>query len=208
MITPALLPYGDAGLLLEVADTAEVVVLADACRAADLPGVLDVVPAARTVLLVLEPGTELASVRQAVEKLEVRAGEDAPAPAGSIEIPVVYDGPDLAEVARLTGLSEADVVAAHTGRAWRVAFGGFAPGFAYLTGGDPRLAVARRDEARTVVPAGSVGLAGEFSGIYPRSSPGGWQLIGRTDAVLWDLDRDPPALLAPGAEVRFTVAGT
>ncbi|MEN3302633.1 allophanate hydrolase subunit 1 [Pseudonocardia sp.] len=208
MITPALLPYGDAGLLLEVADTAEVVVLADACRAADLPGVLDVVPAARTVLLVLEPGTELASVRQAVEKLEVRAGEDAPAPAGSIEIPVVYDGPDLAEVARLTGLSEADVVAAHTGRAWRVAFGGFAPGFAYLAGGDPRLAVARRDEARTAVPAGSVGLAGEFSGIYPRSSPGGWQLIGRTDAVLWDLDRDPPALLAPGAEVRFTVAGT
>jgi KipI family sensor histidine kinase inhibitor len=208
VITPALLPYGDAGLLLEVADTAEVVVLADACRAADLPGVLDVVPAARTVLLVLEPGTELASVRQAVEKLEVRAGEDAPAPAGSIEIPVVYDGPDLAEVARLTGLSEADVVAAHTGQAWRVAFGGFAPGFAYLTGGDPRLAVARRDEARTAVPAGSVGLAGEFSGIYPRSSPGGWQLIGRTDAVLWDLDRDPPALLAPGAEVRFTVAGT
>jgi KipI family sensor histidine kinase inhibitor len=208
VITPALLPYGDAGLLLEVADTAEVVVLADACRAADLPGVLDVVPAARTVLLVLEPGTELASVRQAVEKLEVRAGEDAPAPAGSIEIPVVYDGPDLAEVARLTGLSEADVVAAHTGQAWRVAFGGFAPGFAYLTGGDPRLAVARRDEARTAVPAGSVGLAGEFSGNYPRSSPGGWQLIGRTDAVLWDLDRDPPALLAPGAEVRFTVAGT
>jgi KipI family sensor histidine kinase inhibitor len=208
VITPALLPYGDAGLLLEVADTAEVVVLADACRAADLPGVLDVVPAARTVLLVLEPGTELPSVRQAVEKLEVRAGEDAPAPAGSIEIPVVYDGPDLAEVARLTGLSEADVVAAHTGRAWRVAFGGFAPGFAYLAGGDPRLAVARRDEARTAVPAGSVGLAGEFSGIYPRSSPGGWQLIGRTDAVLWDLDRDPPALLAPGAEVRFTVAGT
>jgi KipI family sensor histidine kinase inhibitor len=89
-----------------------------------------------------------------------------------------------------------------------VAFGGFAPGFAYLSGGDPRLAVARRDEARTAVPVGSVGLAGEFSGIYPRSSPGGWQLIGRTDAVLWDLDRDPPALLAPGAAVRFTVAGT
>ncbi|HEV7470693.1 MAG: hypothetical protein JWP64_4951 [Pseudonocardia sp.] len=208
MITPAVLPYGDAGLLLEVADTAEVVVLADACRAADLPGVLDVVPAARTVLLVLEPGTELASVRRVVEELEVRAGEGAAAPAGSIEIPVVYDGPDLAEVARLTGLSEADVVAAHTGRPWRVAFGGFAPGFAYLSGGDPRLAVARRDEARTAVPAGSVGLAGEFSGIYPRPSPGGWQLIGRTDSVLWDSDRDPPALLAPGAEVRFTVAGT
>ncbi|MCW0212185.1 MAG: allophanate hydrolase subunit 1 [Pseudonocardia sp.] len=207
MITPTLLPYGDAGLLLEVADTAEVVVLADACRAADLPGVLDVVPAARTVLLVLVPGTDLGSVRRAVAGLEVRTGPAGAAPAGSVEIPVVYDGEDIAEVARLTGLSEPEVVAAHTGRPWRVAFGGFAPGFAYLTGGDPRLAVARRAEARTSVPAGSVGLAGEFSGVYPRSSPGGWQLIGRTDAVLWDLARDPPALLTPGAEVRFVVEG-
>ena len=84
------------------------------------------------------------------------------------------------------------MVAAHTGTPWRVGFGGFAPGFAYLTGGDPRLKVARRSEPRTSVPAGAVGLAGEFSGVYPRSSPGGWQLIGRTDAVLWDPDREPP----------------
>jgi biotin-dependent carboxylase-like uncharacterized protein len=95
------------------------------------------------------------------------------------------------------------VVAAHTGTPWRVGFGGFAPGFAYLTGGDPRLHVARRAEPRTSVPAGSVGLAGEFSGVYPRSSPGGWQLIGRTDAVLWDAARTPPALLSAGAQVRF-----
>ncbi|HNP11666.1 MAG TPA: carboxyltransferase domain-containing protein, partial [Mycobacterium sp.] len=86
---------------------------------------------------------------------------------------------------------------------WRVGFGGFAPGFAYLVGGDPRLAVPRRAEPRTRVPAGSVGLAGEFSGVYPRESPGGWQLIGRTDAVLWDIDRTPPALLRPGMWVRF-----
>ena len=100
-------------------------------------------------------------------------------------------------------LSEADVVAAHTGTSWRIAFGGFAPGFAYLTGGDPRLQVPRRDEPRTTVPAGAVGLAGEYSGVYPRPSPGGWQLIGRTDAVLWDAERDPPALLMPGGTVRF-----
>src|SRR6478752_2421824 len=89
---------------------------------------------------------------------------------------------------------------------WRVGFGGFAPGFAYLVDGDPRLHVPRRGEPRTRVPAGSVALAGDFSGIYPQDSPGGWQLIGTTDAVLWDVDRDPPALLAPGTSVRFVDA--
>ena len=121
---------------------------------------------------------------------------------------MTYDGPDLAEVARLTGLDESEVVAAHTGTPWRIAFGGFAPGFAYLTGGDERLRVPRRDEPRTTVPAGAVGLAGEFSGVYPRPSPGGWQLIGSTEARLWDPDRDPPALLEPGGWVRFVEAGT
>jgi KipI family sensor histidine kinase inhibitor len=98
------------------------------------------------------------------------------------------------------------VVAAHTGAPWRVAFGGFVPGFAYLAGGDPRLDVPRRDEPRTRVPAGSVALAGEFSGVYPRETPGGWQLIGRTDAALWDIDRDEPALLTAGMTVRFREA--
>jgi KipI family sensor histidine kinase inhibitor len=106
-------------------------------------------------------------------------------------------------VARLTGLSVDEVIAAHFGTDWKVAFGGFAPGFAYLTRGDPRLEVPRRREPRTSVPAGSVALAGEFSAIYPRSSPGGWQLIGRTDAVVFDAGREPPALLQPGAVVRF-----
>jgi KipI family sensor histidine kinase inhibitor len=123
-----------------------------------------------------------------------------------LEIPVTYDGPDLADVARLTGLGEREVVEAHTGSTWRVAFGGFAPGFGYLVGGDPRLEVPRREESRTTVPAGAVGLAGTFSGVYPRESPGGWQLIGTTSAPMWDLDRDPPALLVPGAVVRFTEA--
>ena len=192
------LPYGDAALLVE---TEDVLPLAQACRDAALDGVLDVVPAARTVLLVAEPGTDLGGIRAAVERLEVGAVEAAD--VASVEIPVVYDGPDLAAVAELTGLSAEEVVAAHTGTPWRVAFGGFAPGFAYLAGGDERLVVSRREKARTTVPAGSVGLAGEYSGVYPRSSPGGWQLIGRTDVVLFDLDRDPPALLQPGAEVRF-----
>ena len=106
-------------------------------------------------------------------------------------------------MAQHTGLTVAAVVDAHVATPWRVGFGGFAPGFAYLVGGDPRLAVPRRAEPRTRVPAGSVGLAGEFSGVYPRESPGGWQLIGRTDAVLWDIDRTPPALLRPGMWVRF-----
>jgi KipI family sensor histidine kinase inhibitor len=190
-------PYGDAGLLLEAEDP---IAVGEACRSG-LSGVLDVVPAARTVLLLAEPGTDLAALRREVEALEVRpvAGLDT----GTVEIPVVYDGPDLADVAALTGLTEAEVVAAHTGTPWRVAFGGFAPGFGYLVGGDPRLEVPRRERSRTRVPAGSVALAGEYSGVYPRSSPGGWQLVGRTDAVLWALDRDPPALLRPGAEVRF-----
>ncbi|WP_418059529.1 5-oxoprolinase subunit B family protein [Pimelobacter simplex] len=202
-----LVPYGDRGLLVELPGTAEVVACADALRADPAAAglLLDVVPGARTVLLVARPGV-------GVDRLRALVPVAASAPAAVAEgpeltVPVVYDGPDLAAVARLTGLDEAAVVAAHTGTPWRVAFGGFAPGFAYLVGGDPRLRVPRRPEPRTQVPAGAVGLAGEFSGIYPRASPGGWQLLGRTGLVLWDLDRDPPALLAAGATVRFAAVG-
>ena len=180
--------------------------------------VTDVVPAARTVLLLTRDRTDLAALRAAVLALadSVRlergsAGGSGPETAPNsheVEIPVRYDGPDLDDVARLTGLTTTEVVEAHTGTSWRVAFGGFAPGFAYLVGGDPRLRVPRRDRPRPSVPAGAVGLAGEFSGIYPRSSPGGWQLLGSTEAVLWDVDRDPPALLGPGTTVRFVDAGS
>jgi KipI family sensor histidine kinase inhibitor len=199
-VTTKVLPCGDTGLLVEVDGLPEVLALADAVRSAPPAGVLDIVPAARTVLLTVEPGTDLHAVRRAVLDLPVEP-DAAPAGRDPVEIEVVYDGPDLEEVGRLTGLGPAGVVAAHTGTPWRVAFGGFAPGFAYLAGGDPRLDVARRSEPRTSVPAGSVGLAGEFSGVYPRPSPGGWQLIGHTEAVLWDLDRG--ALLQPGGSVRF-----
>ncbi|QGN56749.1 carboxyltransferase domain-containing protein [Nostocoides sp. HKS02] len=170
----------------------------------------DVVLGARTVLVIAQSARHLPRVRDAVVRAissdayaDPESGAAATADAETIEIEVDYSGADLDDVARLTGLTVAGVVAAHTGTPWRVGFAGFAPGFAYLVGGDPRLRVPRRASARVSVPAGSVALADEFSGIYPRSSPGGWQLLGRTDANLWDLTRDPPALLAPGRLVRF-----
>ncbi|UPK73848.1 allophanate hydrolase subunit 1 [Nocardioidaceae bacterium SCSIO 66511] len=204
-MSPALLPYGDRAVLAEFDDTARVVEWSDALRAAALPEVDDIVPAARSVLVVGRADVGVADLERLLLAVDPDSGsDDGSASAPQVEIPVRYDGPDLAEVAMLTGLTEREVVRAHTATTWRVAFGGFAPGFAYLVGGDPALRVRRRDEARTRVPAGAVGLAGEFSGVYPRSSPGGWQLIGTTERVLWDLDRDPPALLAPGSVVRFT----
>jgi KipI family sensor histidine kinase inhibitor len=199
----AVLPYGDRAWLVELADTEHVVAWVDALHRAGPPGVGDVVPAARTVLVVAEDGADMPALRSALSTVAASPGRVAPSGVDAVEIPVRYDGPDLAEVARLTGLTEEQVVAAHCGASWRVAFGGFAPGFGYLVGGDPRLQVPRRDSPRTVVPAGAVGLAGPYTGVYPRESPGGWQLIGRTAVALWDPDREPPALLRPGAPVRF-----
>ncbi len=189
-------PCGDRAVLIDCASLDE----AQEWFAA-LHEEVDAVLGARTVLLRGEP----AALRTLVHRSEPRDIASAEAP-DEITIEVVYDGPDLAHVASHTGMSEDEVVAAHTDTPWTVAFGGFAPGFAYLVGGDERLVVPRRDSPRTSVPAGSVGLAGEFSGIYPRSSPGGWQLIGHTDVVMFDVDRDPPALLAPGGQIRFVAA--
>lgn len=204
-MTSTVRDYGDQALLVECADTDEVLAWTDAVVRADLPGVLDIVPAARTVLIKLAGPDFQAPTRQRLGKLTIdgRAAAAPPGGEADVVIDVTYDGADLAEVGRLTGLDDAGVIAAHTGTLWRVGFGGFAPGFAYLIGGDSRLEVPRRAEPRTKVPAGAVGLAGEFSGVYPRESPGGWQLIGRTDAVLWDTERPHPALLTPGAWVQF-----
>ncbi|MDZ7882895.1 MAG: allophanate hydrolase subunit 1 [Mycobacterium sp.] len=197
--------YGDQALLLEFDSTADVLAWTDTLTRAALPGVVDVVPASRTVLMKLDGPRYLAPTRQRLGKLHPEQSVTDPRTADEPDtiIEVTYDGADLDAVAELTGLSTAEVIAAHTGTLWRVGFGGFAPGFAYLVGGDPRLQVPRRDEPRTRVPAGSVGLAGEFSGVYPRESPGGWQLIGRTDAALFDVARDKPALLTPGMTVAF-----
>jgi len=193
---------GREALLAEVDDLDAALALYAALRSAALPGVVDLVPAARTVLIKIDPAvTSPAAVREATAGLRIDAQREAG--SGTVEIPVRYDGPDLAEVAERTGLSPDEVVALHTGSRWTVAFAGFVPGFGYLTGGDPRLDVPRRDSPRTRIPAGSVGLAGRFSGVYPSDSPGGWQLIGSTTERMWDLDRPEPALLVPGVQVIF-----
>jgi len=201
--TDTVLDYGDQALLLQFGSTADVLAWAAALRDAAIAGVLDIVPAARTVLLKLDGPGRQGAIRGRLRTLRVAPDAVSTAPAEPTVIDVVYDGADLADVAEHSGLTTAQVVDAHTASPWQVGFCGFAPGFAYLVGGDPRLAVPRRSEPRSSVPAGTVGLASEFTGIYPRRSPGGWQLIGHTEAVLWDIDRPNPALLAPGLWVQF-----
>jgi KipI family sensor histidine kinase inhibitor len=206
-VADTVLDYGDQALLLQFDNTTDVLAWAAALREAALPGVLDIVPASRTVLLKLDGPRHQSAVRRRLRTLRVDADMVATAPPDEPTlIDVVYDGADLAEVAERTGLTTAQVINAHTATPWQVGFGGFAPGFAYLIGGDTRLAVPRRSEPRSSVPAGAVGLADEFTGIYPRRSPGGWQLIGHTDIVLWDIDRPNPALLTPGMWVQFRAA--
>ncbi len=200
-----LLPCGETGLLVEVSDLDEVLALYAELVEDPPEGVVDLVPAARTLMLRIDPArTDVARVARAVGAVEPRPG-NRPG-AGHVEVPVTYDGEDLAEVGRLTGLGERGVVEAHTAQEWTVAFCGFAPGFGYLVSADDRLTVPRRSVPRTKVPARSVALAGEFTGVYPRESPGGWQLIGHTTVEPWDLDRDPPALLVPGSRVTFVEA--
>ncbi|HZC94276.1 MAG TPA: allophanate hydrolase subunit 1 [Mycobacterium sp.] len=206
-VADTVLDYGDQALLLQFDSTAEVLAWAAALRETAMPGVLDIVPAARTVLLKLDGPRRQSAIRRRLRELRVTRDAVATVPRGEATvIDVVYDGADLAEVADRTGLTTAQVIEAHSATPWQVGFCGFAPGFAYLVDGDPRLVVPRRSEPRSAVPAGAVGLAGEFTGIYPRRSPGGWQLIGHTDAALWDIDRPEPALLTPGMWVQFRPA--
>lgn len=188
-------------MLLELPDNAAAVRVAR--RLASESGLVDVVPGHRTVLVTWD-----GEPPELIELAEAALGEDQAAALSraSVEIPVRYDGSDLDEVARLTALSPEEVATRHMGAEYVVGFLGFAPGFAYLLGGDERLHVERRAEPRKLVLAGSVALAGPYSGIYPRESPGGWQLIGSTTAVLFDAMRDPPALLSPGDRVRFVSA--
>lgn len=208
-MTARLRRAGDRALLVETGDPRATVAVAAAVRAAGLPGIEDLVPAAATVLVRVLKGTDLDDLGRRVLDLAagVEAADVAERPSDELLIPVAYDGPDLAEVAAATGLTVAQVIAAHTGTPWRAAFVGFAPGFAYLVEGDPRLRVPRRAQSRTGVPAGSVALAGEYSAVYPRESPGGWQLIGTTTMPLWDETADPPAVIHPGRWVRFVAAG-
>ncbi|QBJ97086.1 allophanate hydrolase subunit 1 [Rhodococcus sp. ABRD24] len=197
-----ILDAGDRALLIEFDGLDAALAHYRALEADRHPEVIDLVPAARTILVRYRHRTHRERVAAWLRTVTTAATHISDAPS-TVQIPVRYDGPDLAEVGALTGLGADGVVAAHTSQIWTVAFGGFSPGFGYLVGADTRLHVPRRATPRTAVPAGAVGLASEFSGIYPRSSPGGWQLIGTTAEQLWNVDRDPPALLQPGAVVTF-----
>jgi len=196
------LPVRDDALLIELDDLETTLALFDSLTSDPIPGTGEMIPGARTLLVSYRPSA--VSPEQIVASARSRELGGRVAGAGSlIEIPVEYNGEDLAEVAELLGITPADVVRMHTGQDYAVGFTGFAPGFAYLSGGHPDLDVPRRSSPRTKIPAGSVALAGTFSGVYPRESPGGWQLIGTTPAEMWDLSRDRPALLLPGDRVRF-----
>ncbi|MBI4884215.1 MAG: allophanate hydrolase subunit 1 [Actinobacteria bacterium] len=192
-----LLPYGPRAVLAEFDSLAEVMAAAAAWRAARLTGVVDVVPAARTVLVVHDGYFDAASL------VQPQPAHDAVAVGQLVTIDTAYDGEDLAAVADSVGMSADEVVQAHSAAEYTVAFCGFMPGFSYLVGLDRRLVVARRATPRTRVPAGSVAIAAEFSAVYPRESPGGWHLLGRTEQSMWDERRLPPALLPPGTRVRF-----
>ncbi|GAA1845815.1 allophanate hydrolase subunit 1 [Pseudonocardia alni subsp. carboxydivorans] len=192
---------GGRAVLLEVDDAAGVAAVVAAVRDAALPEVRELVPAARTVLVEVATGAATERVVQVARAADAAAGE---AGTGTVHtLPVTYDGADLALVAETAGLSVDEVVALHSGAEYRVDFCGFAPGFGYLSGLPEPLRQPRLESSRTAVPAGSVGIADVYSCVYPRRSPGGWRLIGRTDTVLFDPDADPPALFTPGDRVRF-----
>lgn len=193
-------PFGATAALAEVGDPATALALATWARASGVAA-LEVVPAAETVLF--DGVTDLPALAAALRSW---SPSDARPDGDLVEVPVTYDGPDLASVAQAWGTDVAGVVRRHTSVEYVASFCGFAPGFAYLAGLPAELAVPRLDSPRPRVPAGSVGLAGPWCGVYPSASPGGWRLLGRTDAPLWDPDRERPALLAPGTRVRFVRA--
>ncbi len=211
---PAFTPLADSALTITLGDRADaatsarVRVVAAGIRVASLPPVRDIALGYAAVTVWYDAlHTSYDTMVRALEPIVTQAAGAAPgtdAAAGrEHEILVRYDGPDLDEVARRTGLSVAGVVARHAGRVYTVYFLGFVPGWAYLGDLDPSLVVPRRTEPRSRVPAGAVAIAGAQTGVYPYAIPGGWHLIGRTSAELFDPMRDPPAVLAAGDRVRF-----
>lgn len=214
------LPAGRDALLLDFADEPHPSiaalkaqsVLASAAESGLLRGVLDIVPAAATVLVQAEPGLGLdhLGIRRALRGVDLTDGSTPDTGDNSpLELAVRYDGADLDEAAERCGLEVPEVISAHTQTLWRVQFMGFAPGFGYLVSQKDSAATAltalpRREQSRSRVPAGSVAVAAGYSAVYPRESPGGWWLLGRTEAELWNTDVTPPAFLKPGAVVRFT----
>ncbi|NUU32221.1 5-oxoprolinase/urea amidolyase family protein [Arthrobacter sp. C9C5] len=192
---------GTRAVLAELTGTEGVLALQALLLGRPLPGQLDVLAAAETVMVTAD--SPVAASRIAAQLLQLDLTAPVQRDGGLVVIDTVYDGADLAEVAELTGLGIEGVIAAHCRQQWTVAFAGFAPGFGYLVGENEALNVPRRSSPRTAVPAGAVALAGTYSAVYPRRSPGGWQLIGHTSARMWDLDREQPALAAPGHRIQF-----
>ncbi|WP_116115312.1 5-oxoprolinase subunit B family protein [Austwickia chelonae] len=195
------LPSGVDAFILEFGDNAEALAYLAGLRSHPVDGVVEIVPAARTLLLRTTGAASMPDVVRAIK--DIAPGPLAATADYEIQIATVYDGEDLTVAADHLGLSVEALVARHSTLTWTVAFCGFAPGFAYMTCDDDTWMVPRRSSPRTRVPAGSVALAGGYTGCYPTSSPGGWQLIGRTDASLWDTGRSSPALLTPGTRVSF-----
>jgi inhibitor of KinA len=211
-VNSSIVAAGDSALVVEFADridpivNAQAVALSEAFERSPVRGVRDVVPAYRSVTIYFDPlRTDRAAL---IERLERDASEAVPISSSRppVRIPVCYGGtfgPDLGDVARVGGLTQADVIAIHSSAVYRVFMLGFVPGFAYMGSVDPRIAAARRDEPRTRVPPGSVGIAGAQTGVYPSETPGGWQLIGRTPVSVFDLSRPDPCTFRPGDEVIF-----
>jgi KipI family sensor histidine kinase inhibitor len=225
------LPAGRDAVLLDCADESDpgaavlrtYRALRDAIAAGSLGGIIDVVPSAQTVLLQAEPGRgiDALGLRRVLKTIPRIADSDevtdawgrqdgANAPQPTVRIPVHYDGDDLADIAEATGMDETSVVRAHSETLWRVEFMGFAPGFGYLvpqphSNGVRLAAVPRRASPRTQVPTGAVAVAAGYSAVYPRESPGGWNILGHTDIPLWDTTAEPPAVLSPGDVVQFQV---
>lgn len=201
------LPVSLSAFLVELPTLGETLSFFSALQAKKLHGIKEMLPAARTVLISFAPHeTSIAALVDQISRLQLN--NDARQVGPCVEVPVDYNGEDLPEVAELTGLSVAEIIRRHTQHEYIVAFCGFAPGFGYLTGGDPALQVPRRKTPRARIPAGAVGLAGEFTGVYPLASPGGWQIIGTTPVKMWDLSRAAPAFFQPGYQVRFVDRAT
>jgi KipI family sensor histidine kinase inhibitor len=196
------LPYGTEAVLVELETLDEVLGLTADLDANPIGAVIDVVPGARTVMVQFD--SAVSNVNRVCDELLQRDVVPRSLPlGGQVNLSVIYDGEDLAHVAAVTGIEEANIIARHQRPTYTVALIGMAPGFYFLSGGDSSLHVPRRTSPRKSVPRGALGLAGEFTGIYPRKGPGGWQIIGRTSTELWDSTRHPAALLAPGTQVRL-----
>lgn len=200
-----LLPYGDRAVLVEC-DDEHPGRLAERLRSREMwqgSAPIDVVPGARTILLTFAQSVESTEIRGVLDRAREGVRAEVARTSEVVEIEVVYDGEDLPALAEETGRAVEEIIASHSAAAHVVDFCGFAPGFAYMSGLPEWMHVARLATPRTRVPAGSVAIAAGWSAVYPGDSPGGWRLIGRTDAVMFDPDRAQPALLPPGTEVRF-----